>query len=127
MNALRSPGRWLQIVGFAHLLYGLTDFRSEWASILGHGVWASIPNRGDDATAFWFLLGAPLMWTTGLLLRRAESGRDAPSQRTVGWVVTGTGVLGVVLDPVSPFWVVAAIGLAALHRARTEPAPTPVG
>lgn len=128
MAWVRSPGRWLQIVGVAHLLYGLVDFRSAWAQITANGFCANVPDRGEEATTFWFPLGAPLMWTTGQLLRRAEDADDRSSQRAAGIVITGTGLTCAALNPVSPFWVVAAIGAAALRRAapptRTVTTPT---
>lgn len=119
---LRSPGRWLQMLGVAHVAVGAAIYREALGEIVDGNVVATIPDHGDKATAFWFLLGAPLMWTTGRLLRVAEAHDDLAAQRTVGTVVAGTALICCVANPISPFWVVAAVGAAAVRRSRVPAA-----
>lgn len=120
---LPSAGRALQGIALAHAIVGVTAHRDSLRSIVGDGVMAAVPDRGDRATAFWFLSVSPLLWTTGRLLRSAEESADHAALRSVGVVVAGTGLVGIVTMPVSGFWAVAAAGLGALNaaRRRTEP------
>ena len=76
----------------------------------------SVPDRGDEATAFWFMAASPTLWLSGRLLRSAESAGDLDAQRAAGSVLTATGVIGSAAMPRSGFWGVAAVGLSALRR-----------
>lgn len=114
----RSPGWWLQLLGAAHVGVGIAVYRTSIAEIAGDKLVASVPVRGDRATAFWFMSVAPALWLGGRLLRSAESAGDLDAQRTAGRVLTATGLVGGAAIPVSGFWVVAAVGVGALRRGR---------
>lgn len=111
-----SPGRWLQFLGMAHGVVGLIGYRRPLAQIARDRVVGSVPDLGDRATAFWFMVVAPTLWLGGRLLRSAESLGDPAAQRAAGTVLTGTGLLGAAAMPVSGFWGVAAVGIASLRR-----------
>ena len=51
----------------------------------------AVPDRGDRATAFWFLAAAPALWIVGRTI--------APGDRVAGSVLTFTGAAGSVLMP----------------------------
>lgn len=113
-----SAGRALQGIAVAHALVGVVVHRDALRSILGDGVVGAVPDRGDRATAFWFLSAGPLLWTTGRLLLSAEASGDQAALRSVGTVVAGTGLVGIATMPVSGFWAVAAVGFGVLNAAR---------
>lgn len=113
-----SPGWWLQVIGLAHAAVGLVLHREPLAEIVRAKVIGAVPERGDRATAFWFLILAPTCWTAGRLLRSAELAGDLPAQRQAGAVLTAVGVAGVAVMPASPFWSLIAVGAGAVRRGR---------
>lgn len=119
-----SPGRLLQIVAVAHAGVGAVLHRDALADVVRRGVLGSVPDRGDRATAFWFMAAAPALWLGGRLLRSAESSGDLDAQAAAGRVLIATGVVGSAAMPVSGFWALAAIGISALRgrRGGSEPA-----
>ncbi len=112
----RSPGWWLQFVGAAHAAAGVILYRDALGDIARDKVVNSVPDRGDKATAFWFMATAPTLWLGGRLLRSAESTDDLAAQRAAGGVLTAAGVVGSAAMPTSGFWAVAAVGISALRR-----------
>ncbi len=112
----RSPGWWLQGLGAAHAVVGVVLYRQPLAQIARDGFVNSVPDLGDRATAFWFMTAAPTLWLGGRLLRSAESLGDLAAQRSVGGVLTVTGVVGSAVMPTSGFWGVAAVGISSLRR-----------
>lgn len=111
-----SPGWWLQFLGYAHAGVGAVLYRDPLADIARDKVFRSVPDHGDRATAFWFTVAAPALWLGGRLLRSAESAGDLDGQRAAGSVLTATGLVGAAAMPLSGFWGVAAVGIAALRR-----------
>ncbi|TCP53520.1 hypothetical protein EV191_10487 [Tamaricihabitans halophyticus] len=115
----RTPGWWLQAVSAAHAGVGVALYRDAVAEIAARKYVNAVPERGDRATAFWFLTAAPALWTAGRLLRSAESAGDAAAQRTAGRTLVTAGLFGSAAMPASGFWAVAAIGAAAWRRGRS--------
>lgn len=114
---IRSPGWWLQLTGLAHVAVGNIIYREALLEIVADGVVHSVPERGDRATAFWFLAAGPPLWLAGRLLRSAERNEDLAAQRTAGTALAATGLIGSAMLPASGLWAVLAIGLAASRRA----------
>jgi hypothetical protein len=112
----RSPGWWLQLLGVAHACVGVVVYHDALTDIATAGVINSVPDRGDRATAFWFMTAAPTLWLGGRLLRSAESAGDLAGQRAAGAVLTAAGLVGTAVMPVSGFPAVAAVGSAAVRR-----------
>lgn len=112
----RSPGWWLQLLGVAHAGVGVVLYRDVLAEIASAGLINSVPDRGDRATAFWFMAAAPTLWLGGRLLRSAESAGDLAGQRAAGVVLTAAGLVGTAVMPRSGFPAVAAVGSAAIRR-----------
>ncbi|MDF2976487.1 MAG: hypothetical protein K0S40_1215 [Actinomycetospora sp.] len=113
---MSAVGRALQVVAVGHAAVGVQQYRDVLADAArdvrerGPGaVVGAVGDRGDRATAFWFLLAAPALWTVGRTV--------TPGDRAAGGVLTALGVTGSVLVPTSGFPVVAALGAwAALGR-----------
>lgn len=114
----RSPGFWLQALAVAHAGTGVLTYREPLAEIGLDGVVNAVPDRGDRATAFWFLGAAPLLWLAGRLLRSAEASGDRAAQRSAGAALTTCGVVGSAAMPNTGFWAVAGLGVWALRRGR---------
>lgn len=116
-----TPGRWLQIIGVAHGAIGAVLYRDALGAIGRDKVVATVPDHGDRATAFWFMMAAPAMWVGGRLLCSAEESGDLPAQRTAGTVLALTGLTGTAAMPKSGFPALAAAGAAALRRGLAHP------
>lgn len=113
---MSAVGRALQVVAVGHAVIGVQQYRDVLADAArdvrerGPGaVVGAVGDRGDRATAFWFLLAAPALWTVGRTV--------TPGDRGAGAVLTALGVAGSVLMPTSGFPVIAGLGAwAALGR-----------
>lgn len=113
-------GWWLRTLGLLHAGTGVVLYRRPLAEIMQAGVVGAVPDRGDRATAFWFMTTAPLLWVGGRLLDTAVSAGDREAQRAVGAVVAVTGIAGAIAMPLSGFGAVAAAGIGAWRQARRE-------
>ncbi|MCW5893403.1 MAG: hypothetical protein KIT14_23050 [bacterium] len=129
-------GRLLLATAVGHAVVGVWLFHGPLAAMLHDGVVGSlVPRVVPDASswlpavvvpversaAFWFLLFTPVLALLAWLVDRAEdTGAD--------WVLGGLGrglvalgVAGVLIAPVSGFWLLLALGPLVLHaRRRTE-------
>src|SRR5918997_7099034 len=112
----RSPGTWLERIAVAHAAVGLTLYRAPLAEIVRDRVIGTVSDHGERATAFWYMIGAPLLWISGRLLCRAEANDDAIAQRYAGSMLVAAGATGAAAMPVSGFWAVVAVGIGALRR-----------
>lgn len=126
----RASGRWLIILGALHLLYGGVAFAGALADIGGDGLLNTVDGHDDREAAFWYFVSGLLIGLLGFLAVWAEA-RTGTLPRFLGWSLVGLGVAGVVLMPISPFWVVIAIGALLLwapahdraaHAAPSSPA-----
>ena len=119
---MNGPGRpWLQVVGLGHGAIGLWTYRDVLAGIAREvrqrgpaAIVGAVPDRGDRATAFWFLVAAPALWSIGRTLE--------PGDRAAGGVLATTGVVGTVLMPTSGFPALAALGAWAAFGRSSRPA-----
>jgi hypothetical protein len=112
----RSTGRRLQAVAAGHGLIGAVLYRDVLADIARSRLVDSVPERGDRATAFWFLAAAPALWMGGRLLRSAEEHDDVRAQRATGAVLTAAGLTGTAAVPKSGFPALVCIGGLLLRR-----------
>lgn len=109
-------GRWLMFVALAHTVVGVLVGAKVLADIAQRGVFNTV---GDDAwtnAIVWFLLfGAPLA-LLGMAINTMEKNDRFEGARALG---IGTGLLtltGVVLMPVSGFWLAAPAAVALMRR-----------
>jgi hypothetical protein len=113
-----AAGRLLQGLALAHTAVGAAFYRNELRSIARDGVVAAVPNRGEKATAFWFLIPSPLVWIAGRLLGAAEEAGDVSAQRTAHRVGAVSAFAAIVCMPVSGFWAWLIISLRGLRKLR---------
>lgn len=116
-----TPGKWLQIIGVTHGAIGAVLYRDALGDIGRAKVVGTVPDHGERATAFWFMMASPAMWVGGLLLRSAEDSGDLPAQRVAGTVLALTGLAGTAAMPKSGFPALAAVGLTAVRRGLARP------
>ena len=113
-----TPGSLVQLMAAGHLVVAVVVYRREFVAVAREGLVGTVDGRGPRNEAFWYLCAAPMLWLAGRQLRAAEKIGDAGSQRQIGGVLTGVGVVGATAMPASPFWLVLASGVAAWRRAR---------
>ncbi len=102
----------------AHGAVGAVLYRDVLADMARANPLGSVPDRGDRATAFWFLAAAPALWMGGRLLRSAEEHGDIPAQRAAGVVLTAVGLAGTAAVPKGGFPALAGLGGLLLRRSR---------
>lgn len=113
----RWIGRWLVAVAVLHTGVALALFGNTYRTMWSDGLWgAGVRDAGHSAAA-WFLLFGILALAAGLAVSAVErSGARLP--RSLGVALLGLAVLGIVLMPVSGFWLVLPPALALLRPAR---------
>jgi hypothetical protein len=123
---IRTVARCLVAIGIVHSLFGLVLYRAPLSAIAGEGFVATVlPPHVDREAAFWFVLFGPILVMLGQVVGRAARRDDAGIVRLIGaWLLAG-GMVGVIVMPVSGFWLLIAVGLATI-RAAFRPPLTPV-
>lgn len=98
-----------------HTAVGLVLYWGGVSTIGRNGVIAAVPDFGDSATAFWFLIFGLMFAWLGWMARSfgREIGTYPPR---FGWQLIAFGLLGGLLMPVSGFWIAVAIGLLVNFR-----------
>ena len=123
----RWVGRWIIGVGILHTVIGFVLFAAPLREIVAAGFWNTLsPSTPMRYLAFWFLFGGVTTIMVGYLADWVErvAGRALP--RGFGWSVLGVGLAGVLVTPVSGFWLVfpAAFGALAQSRSASRGAAT---
>lgn len=138
----RLPSVLLFVTAVGHVLVGLVLFREPLAAIWRDGIinsigpqflpgaesWlGSVRPPFERAAAFWFVLFGPLLWMIGQVVRRAAERSDPQLLRIIAWDLLGIGIVGVVIMPISGFWLMIAFApLLAKVAARLDGAATHV-
>lgn len=110
-------GPWLLIVAAVHTVFGLVVFAPVLGGMLGRGLFNSVGSDARAGAVTWFLLfGGPvalLAWQVWLAERRAAWAE----LRVLGWGILALTTLGLLLMPVSGFWLVLPAAWGLLRRA----------
>lgn len=121
----RWVGRWIMGVGVMHSLIGFVLFAGPLREIAAAGLWDTLsPGRPTRYLAFWFMFGGVTTVLVGYLTDWIERVAGKTLPRPLGWTFLGVALAGVILTPVSGFWLVfpAAFGAIAQSRAAARPA-----
>ena len=109
--------RWLMGVGVVHTVFGLVVFARPLREIGRDGVWNAVDGRPERELAFWFTLAGPLFLLVGALTDSVEAREGGAVPRFLGPSLLALGISGVILMPVSGFWLFFPPAVAALPRA----------
>ena len=115
----RWVGRWIIGVGVLHSVIGFVLFAAPLREIVAAGLWNTLsPSTTLRYLAFWFLFGGVATMLVGYLADWIERVAGRPLPRGLGWTLLGIALAGVILTPVSGFWLVfpAAFGTLAQSR-----------
>ena len=121
-KANRWIGLWLMGVATIHCAFGVIMFGEVLAAIVRRGVFNTVGSDPMTGAVVWFMLfGAALFICGQTILQLEQAGQ--PVRAAVGWSLLLLVVLGVVLMPVSGFWLALPPALALLRRAKLGVTP----
>ncbi len=113
-------GRWMIGVAGLHIVIGFILFPAPLREIVAAGLWNTvIPTATLHYLAFWFLFGGVATMLVGYLADWIERVAGRPLPRGLGWTLLGIAVAGVILAPVSGFWLVFPPAIGALAQPRS--------
>ena len=108
-------GRWLMGVSAIHCLLGFFLFAAPLRELLAGGLWNTLGTRDPSRyAAFWFMFGGVVTALVGYLADWIERVLGSALPRTLGWTLLAISLVGVILAPVSGFWLVFPAALGAL-------------
>ncbi len=116
----RWIGPLLMATAVLHTVIGLMLAAQPLLDVVQDGFFNAVDPYFDRMAAIWFLLFGVLLFLLGLFVQWAlqETGRLPAS---VGWGLLITSVVGVVLMPVSGFWLVIIEAAIMLRIATQKP------
>ena len=97
-------GRWLIAVSVVHTIFGLVVFSEPLAGIVRRGIFNSVGTDPLTGAVAWFLLFGFALFLAGLAIAELERESSRPLPRSLGWALLFVVLVGVVLMPVSGFW-----------------------
>jgi Family of unknown function (DUF6463) len=128
----RFTGQTLMLIGALHTLVGLLTYAAPLADIGRDGVFHGVGSHTDRQAAVWFLMTGAALLLFGYLTRWAQH-RTGTLPAALGWSLLAIAGVGLVLMPLSGFWLIVPAAVLALaasrHRsavvaAETEPRGT---
>lgn len=111
----------LAVIGVVHVLITPLLYGDAVRSVLDAGVFAAIdadPALTDlRGAGFWYASAGIILIALGVVVGWAER-RLGTVPAALGWLLLGFGVWGVVLMPVSPFWVFLILAALTFRSSR---------
>jgi hypothetical protein len=111
-------GLWLIAVAILHTLLAFVFSGRSLQRMAELGIWNSVARDPQLATPSWFILFGALLLVCGVTLSALERAAQGAVPRAVGWGLVALATLGVVLMPVSGFWLAYPPAVAILRRIR---------
>jgi len=107
-------GKWVMFVALGHTAVGIVLFGSVYRELLANGLYNSISSE-KAGLAVWIALFGVVLFIVGMLLSALES-NSASIPKSAGIALLLLTVLGVVLMPVSGFWLMFPATLVILLK-----------
>lgn len=119
---LRFSGYWLYVTSIIHVLVGVWLYAEPLKNIAQSGFFNAVEPFCDRNTAFWFLMFVPLLFAIGQLCCWAQiQGIALPI--FLGWCLLATSIVGIVLMPISGFWLLippSVLIIIASHQSKSS-------
>jgi uncharacterized membrane protein len=113
----RWIGRWILVVGVLHALLGLGVYIDSVVAVVREGLWKTVDGTVQGRPlAFWFVAAGFLVALLGALTSWIEARMEPP--RFLGWTLLAFAVVGIVMMPVSGFWLLLPPAVALVARTR---------
>ncbi len=119
----RLSGPLLMATGVLDLLYVLVFHSRQLAAIAQDGFFDAVelsPPQFDREIAFWHLMFGSMFVVLGALVHWAQA-RTGTLPAFLGWSVLALGMAGVILMPLSGFWLLLPQAVLILAVARQRP------
>lgn len=117
MNAnTRWIGRWLMAVAMLHTVVGVIMGQAAFAALWRRGLVNSVGTDALTGVVVWFLLCGAVLALLGMALDQMEKAGRIGGARALGIGLMLVTLAGVVLMPVSGFWLVFPPAIALLRR-----------
>lgn len=110
-------GHLLVATGVLHNVVGIIGFWKPLSAIHRDRYFNTVRMDAERNAAFWFLITGALLMALGQQARATQQ-RTGAVPASLGWSLLAISVPGVVLIPVSGFWLVLAQGFLVLAGAR---------
>ena len=117
-------GLWVIGISIIHTVFAFIFFRAGLDSILKDGIFNTVGQDSLRAASVWFLLFGFLLFILGLVLVAWEKSTRTPLPVSAAWGLLFLGILGIVLMPVSGFWLIFPPVVAILLNTRRGVAQT---
>ncbi len=118
----RWIGRWMMGVGVFHTVIGFILYHAQLREIAGIGFWNSLnPGTPILYLAFWFFFAGVAAILIGYLTDWIEKSGVEGFPVGLGWTLLGIALAGVIVTPLSGFWLVFPAAFGALARSRATP------
>ena len=114
-NAWKISGWYLFVVGVIHNAFGVVFFSDILRDLWNAGVINSVSDQFDRNCAFWFLFSGFLFIYLGLHWQEQIRRYQEPLSKFSAWGLTAIVVSGVIIMPVSGFWIVLPLCFIMLH------------
>lgn len=109
-------GRWLIGVSAGHTLFAVVMFNEDLLSVVRRGVFNTVGTDPMVAAVVWFVLFGAILFICGLAVSALEKSSPSPLPKSLGWSLLALAMLGVILMPMSGFWLVFPPAIAVLAR-----------
>tara|TARA_B110000014_G_scaffold253022_1_gene231970 strand:+ start:589 stop:960 length:372 start_codon:yes stop_codon:yes gene_type:complete len=109
--------KWLIFVSAGHTVVGVILFSNIYMEMISKGLVGSVTSE-KTAAAAWFLLFGFLLFITSLLIAVIENHDTLKIPNSIGISLFALTTIGVILMPVSGFWLVYPAVIAILFKNR---------
>ena len=109
-------GPWLMGVAGIHTAFAFLEFDDVMLDIVDRGVFDSIGTDPLSGAVAWFFLFGLILFAFGQAVTILERTTYGQLPKPLGWSLLGLAILGVVLMPVSGFWLAFPPAIAVVSR-----------
>lgn len=128
--SLRTPtvwaGHWMMAVAGLHTVVGAIVFTDPLLDIARRGVFDSIQRDPSRGVAFWFMMFGAVIAVLAPPLTAIERRGELRVLRATGLGMLLTALLGVLMIPVSGFWLAFPPAIGLLMKRGNGPAEAPL-
>ena len=116
----RYTGLSFALIGVLHLMLGLVLHRRSFGSMLAGGLINTVRHETGHQLAFWFTFAGPIMLLVGYLMDWVVRQKKLTLPIGFGYALTSLSLLGVILLPMSGFWLVLILGTYLIVHAELQ-------
>jgi hypothetical protein len=113
----RFTGQILMLIGVLHTLVGLLTYASPLVDIARDKVFNAVGPHTDRQAAVWFLMTGAALLLSGYLTHWTQR-RTGTLPAALGWSLLAIAAVGLVLMPISGFWLIVPAAVLALAASR---------